>query len=211
MAHRLAVCGNHEAYTACPSQRHCGLMPMRLCKYARESGRFSSSPCAPSAPDRGPVPLAVCLGLHTTLSIVGPLGEAPALATAVIGETSSVLEALQQAAPGTVVCSDATASWIRGTVRIQAVRSGPDGEPHTQPKVYTVRGIRARRRPGAWRTRQLRGPFVGRGHELATLHTLLAQVESGRGPLVGIVAAPGLGKSRLLVEFQHRLRGRRLT
>lgn len=88
---------------------------------------------------------------------------------------------------------------------------GCGGTPHTLPIVYTVLGIRLRRVPGAGRARQRLGPFVGRTHELATLHTLLAQAEAGRGQMVGIVGAPGLGKSRLLVEFQHRLRGRRLT
>ena len=167
---------------------------------------------APPASDRDPASLVVCIGLHTTQSIVGPLGEAPELATAVIGETSRVLEALQKrAAPGTVVCSDTTAPWVRGMVRLQAVRPGPGSAPHTLPRVYTVLGVRARRVPGAWRTRQRRGPFVGRRHELATLHTLLAQVEAGRSQMVGIVGVPGIGKSRLLVEFQHRLRGRRLT
>jgi hypothetical protein len=166
----------------------------------------------PSAPDRDPVPLAVCIGLHTTLSIVGSLGETHELAAVVIGETSRVLEALQrEAAPGTVVCSDTTASWVKGMVQLQAVRPGADGMPHTLPKVYTILGLRSQRVPGVWRTRQRRGPFVERTHELATLHTLLAQVEAGRGQMVGIVGAPGLGKSRLLVEFKHSLHGRRVT
>jgi DNA-binding winged helix-turn-helix (wHTH) protein/predicted ATPase/class 3 adenylate cyclase len=165
-----------------------------------------------SAPDRDPASLVVRIGLHTTQSIVGPLGETPELAAVVIGETSHVLEALQrEAAPGTVVCSDATVPWVKSMVRLQAVRPGPGGAPHTLPTVYTVLGIRPRRLHGAGRARQRRGPFVGRTHELATLHTLLAQVEAGRGQMVGIVGAPGIGKSRLLVEFQHRLRGRRLT
>jgi predicted ATPase/DNA-binding winged helix-turn-helix (wHTH) protein len=158
-------------------------------------------------PARDPVPLAVCIGLHTTQSIVGPLGEAPELAAVVIGETSHVLEALQrQAAPGTVGCSNATLPWVKGMVRLQAVQ--PGGAP---PTVYTVLGIRPRHLHGAWRARQRRGPFVGRTHVLATLHTLLAEVEAGRGQMVGIIGAQGLGKSRLLAEFQHRLRGRRLT
>ena len=165
-----------------------------------------------AASDPAPAPLAACLRLHTALTIVGPLEETPGIATAVIEATSGVLEALQMpAAPGTVVCSEATASWIKGMVRLQAVRPGPGCDPHTLPKVYTVLGMRSWRLPGVWRARQRRGPFVGRTHELATLHRLLAQVEAGRGQMVGIVGAPGLGKSRLLGEFQHRLRGRRLT
>jgi predicted ATPase len=43
------------------------------------------------------------------------------------------------------------------------------------------------------------------------LHALLAQVEEGRGQVVGIVGEPGLGKSRLLYEFRHSLGRRRLA
>ena len=44
-------------------------------------------------------------------------------------------------------------------------------------------------------------PFVGRERELVTLHALLAQVETGRGQVVGVVGEAGMGKSRLVSEF----------
>ena len=47
-----------------------------------------------------------------------------------------------------------------------------------------------------------RTPFLGRARELATLEAALAQVESGRGQVVGIVGEPGIGKSRLLAEWR---------
>jgi predicted ATPase len=52
---------------------------------------------------------------------------------------------------------------------------------------------------------------VGRERELATLHALLAQVETGRGQVIGVVGEPGIGKSRLIYEFRHNLEGKRLT
>jgi predicted ATPase len=54
-------------------------------------------------------------------------------------------------------------------------------------------------------------PFVGREREFTTLHALLAQVETGRGQVVGVVGEPGIGKSRLLYEFRQSLEGKRLT
>jgi tetratricopeptide (TPR) repeat protein len=44
-------------------------------------------------------------------------------------------------------------------------------------------------------------PFIGRTRELATLHDLVAQVEAGRGQVVGIIGEPGIGKTRLCAEF----------
>jgi predicted ATPase len=44
-------------------------------------------------------------------------------------------------------------------------------------------------------------PFVGRPDELAILRALLAQVEQGRGQVVGMIGEPGVGKSRLCYEF----------
>jgi predicted ATPase len=52
---------------------------------------------------------------------------------------------------------------------------------------------------------------VGRARELALLQALLAQVEAGHGQVVGIVGEPGMGKSRLLYEFRHRLRSKPVT
>ena len=52
---------------------------------------------------------------------------------------------------------------------------------------------------------------MGRARELATLEEVFAQVESGKGQIIGIVAEAGGGKSRLLYEFRQRLADKRLT
>src|SRR5262249_57983341 len=67
------------------------------------------------------------------------------------------------------------------------------------------------RGPGWERWERVLSPFVGRERELALLHALLAQVETGRGQVVGVVGEPGMGKSRLLYEFRQSLAGQRLT
>jgi predicted ATPase len=52
---------------------------------------------------------------------------------------------------------------------------------------------------------------VGRAQELALLHERLAQAASGQGQVIGISGEPGMGKSRLLAEFIHRLEGQTVT
>jgi predicted ATPase len=54
-------------------------------------------------------------------------------------------------------------------------------------------------------------PFIGRRRELGTLHALLAQAGEGRGQVVGVVGEPGIGKSRLVYEFQRSMQGQPLT
>jgi len=44
-------------------------------------------------------------------------------------------------------------------------------------------------------------PFVGRAHELGLLVNLAMRARDGRGQVAGIVGEPGIGKSRLLLEF----------
>jgi hypothetical protein len=77
--------------------------------------------------------------------------------------------------------------------------------------LYKVIGTLPRRSPIASRSERPLSPFVGRERELATLEAVFAQVETGSGQVVGIVAEAGGGKSRLLYEFRQRLQDKRVT
>ena len=145
--------------------------------------------------------LELRVGLHTGQVAVGGIGDATAGLAAVVGETVMRALALQaQAAPGTILCSDATAHLVQEVVRIEAVAPVPmAGEP-TPVAAYTVLGPH-RRRPFRALARRVWAPFVGRHHELETLRALLTQVEEGRGQVVGMIGEPGVGKSRLCYEF----------
>ena len=160
------------------------------------------------------MPLALRMGLHTGLVVVGGLrnGDDTETAATVVGDVVPLAAALEErAAPGAILCSDATARLIQGTARLEAL--GPLhvlGQP-TPVETYTVLG-RSFRRSSVERHRgRVLSPFVGRERELMTLHALLTQVEAGRGQVVGLVGEPGLGKSRLVYEFRRSLGRRRLT
>jgi class 3 adenylate cyclase len=145
--------------------------------------------------------LGLRVGLHTGQVAVGGIGDATAGLAAVVGETVMRALALQaQAAAGTILCSDVTAHLVQGMVRVAAVAPVPmAGEP-TPVAASTVLGPH-RRRPFPALARRAWAPFVGRHYELATLRALLAQVEEGRGQVVGMIGEPGVGKSRLCYEF----------
>ena len=154
------------------------------------------------------------MGLHTGLVVVGGMrhGDDAETAATVVGDVVSVATALEErAAPGTILCSDATARLIRGTVRLKPW--GPlqvPGQP-APVETYTVLDRSFRRSLMEQHRGRVLSPFVGREREMMTLHALLAQVEAGHGQVVGIVGEPGLGKSRLVYEFRRSLGRRRLV
>ena len=85
-------------------------------------------------------------------------------------------------------------------------------EGRTDPvSAYRIVGIGPQRSPqGGLEARPL-GRFVGRERVLAELEEAVTQARTGRGQVVGIVGEPGMGKSRLLIEFRRALSGPRLT
>ncbi len=54
-------------------------------------------------------------------------------------------------------------------------------------------------------------PHVGRAEELQTLHRLLERSCQGEGQCASVVGEPGLGKSRLLREFESQIVNRRVA
>ncbi len=168
-------------------------------------------PRVPTADGRRPTALPpLCMTVHTGPVAVGGLSHEEAAALAVVGETVTHATALQAiATPGTILCSAATAQLVRDLVRLEAMASGAGTRLPTS--MYRIVALRSRRAPIGRRGGWALSPFVGRDHELATLQALLRQAEAGRGQVVGVVGEPGLGKSRLLYEFRHSLRERRLA
>jgi tetratricopeptide (TPR) repeat protein len=104
-----------------------------------------------------------------------------------------------------LLCSEATARLVQRHVRLEEVAPMPvPGQP-SPLRTYQVTGLRAQDVSGAQVELPARSPFVGRAHELATLHAVLAQAVGSRGQSVGIVGESGIGKSRLLAEWRQQL------
>lgn len=60
---------------------------------------------------------------------------------------------------------------------------------------------------GVLRRRNVRRPFVGRVHEMARLHSCLAEVRDGRGHVLELIGEAGVGVSRVLHEFRRSVAG----
>jgi class 3 adenylate cyclase/DNA-binding winged helix-turn-helix (wHTH) protein len=156
--------------------------------------------------------VAVRLGLHTGPVVVGPLAYEPQRPYTAAGDTLYLATRLQQqAAPDALLVSATTYALVQDEVQSEVCEILSLDGPSLPKPLYAIRGLLRRRAGVPRRGARPLGRFVGRGQELALLHARLAQASSRQGQVIGIAGEPGLGKSRLLAEFVHSLRGRPVT
>ena len=139
--------------------------------------------------------------MHTGLAIVGSLSETARTDTAVFGDTINIAARVEAAsATGTLTISETTHQLVGA--HVTAVDLGPSElKGVLQPvRLHRVDGLRQISRTADWAT-----PFVGRKRELEDLQSLWAEVAAGIGRVAFVVGIAGLGKSRLIAEFEHRL------
>src|SRR5215510_7375427 len=147
--------------------------------------------------------VAVRLGIHTGLVVVGEVGAGARQEPLALGETPNLAARLQElAAPNTLVVSGATWQLLGGFFACQAL--GPVHlHGRTQPlEAYQVLAeTTARSRlEAAGRTSQT--PLVGREQEVELLRERWAQVKDGMGQVVLLSGEAGIGKSRLVQALQ---------
>jgi class 3 adenylate cyclase/tetratricopeptide (TPR) repeat protein len=121
-----------------------------------------------------------------------------------IGETAHIASRVEQLAqPGTIALTAQTLKLLAGLVDVAPL--GPfEVKGLAQPiELYRLLGIRAERS-------RIRGPqdrplsrFIGRSLEMGLLAETLHKARAGNGQLIAVVGEPGVGKSRLFLEFMR--------
>ena len=145
------------------------------------------------------VHLAVRLGIHTGLVVVGEVGGGTRQEQLALGETPNLAARLQGIAmPNTVVISATTYQLLGGFFDCQSLGT-PLLKGFAQPlAVYQVLyESMARSRLEAAGSTGLT-PLVGREQEVALLLERWAQVQDGLGQVVLLSGEAGIGKSRLV-------------
>ena len=150
--------------------------------------------------------LAVRLGIHTGLVVVGEVGAGARQEPLALGETPNLAARLQElAASDTLVISAATWQLLGGFFACQAL--GPVRlRGRVQPlEVYQVLAeTTARSRLEALGSTGLT-PLVGREQEVGLLRERWAQVKDGIGQVVLLSGEAGIGKSRLVQVLQEHV------
>jgi class 3 adenylate cyclase/tetratricopeptide (TPR) repeat protein len=121
-----------------------------------------------------------------------------------VGETAHLAARMEQlATPGTIRLTAATVRLVEGLVQVTALGPVPVKGLAEPVEVFELVGVSSvRRRLQAAAVRGLTR-FVGRQHELETLHQAFGQARAGHGQVLAVVGEAGVGKSRLVYEFVH--------
>src|SRR5262245_22644239 len=152
------------------------------------------------------VQLAVRLGVHTGLVVVGDVGGGTRQEQLALGETPNLAARLQGlAAPNTLVIGAATFQLLGGFFACQPLGT-PLLKGQAQPfAVYRVLyESMARSRLEAVGSAGLT-PLVGRAQEVKLLLERWAQVKEGVGQVVLLSGEAGIGKSRLVQVLKEQV------
>jgi len=155
--------------------------------------------------DQG-IQLAVRLGIHTGLVVVGEVGGRGRQEQLALGETPNIAARLQGLAePDTVVVSEATHRLAEGFFTWQALgtqRLRGVSQPMSIYRVLQESGAQTRldTAPPSGLT-----PLVGRESEVTLLLERWAQVLDGLGQMVLLSGEAGIGKSRLVEALTERV------
>jgi TOMM system kinase/cyclase fusion protein len=155
--------------------------------------------------ERG-VSLAVRLGIHTGLVVVGEVGGGTRQEHLALGETPNLAARLQGlAAPNTLVISATTFQLLGGFFACQPLGT-PPLKGQAQPlAVYRVlyESMARSRLEAAGSTGWT--PLVGREQEIGLLVERWAQVKEGVGQIVLLSGEAGIGKSRLVQVLKEHV------
>src|SRR5262249_54193113 len=131
------------------------------------------------------VRLAVRVGIHTGLVVVGEMGGSGRQEQLALGETPNIAARLQGlAAPDTVIISAARPRLVQGYFTCHAL--GTQTLRGVAMPLQVYQAVRATELQQRFDVAVARGltPLVGRGHEVGILRERWAQVQAGQGHIV---------------------------
>jgi len=147
------------------------------------------------------------IGLNSGPVIVGAIGDDLRMDYTAVGDTTNLAARVQQAAkPGEVWMSQDTRSIVHDYIQDEPVGDIPlKGKAKPRP-IYRViserQGVRTRFEAGL-----VRGvtELVGRRPEMEAIQAAFERAKTGEAQVVDVVGEAGVGKSRLIYEFQKVL------
>ena len=150
------------------------------------------------------VTVRIRVGLNSGEVVVRAIGSDLHMDYTAVGQTTHLAARMEQLAdPGTILLPPATLQLVEGYVEVKGRGAVPIKGLAEPVEVYELVGagsVRSRLQVAVARglTR-----FVGRDPEMEQLRLAVERAGGGHGQVVAVVGEPGVGKSRLFLEFTH--------
>ncbi len=150
---------------------------------------------------------SIRIGINSGEVVAGAIGQAGEGEYTAIGHTVGLAQRMEALAePGKAYLTEHTASLASGYLELEDLGEFEIKGASHPVQVFELAGVgAARSRLDLSRARGF-SRFVGRSAEMGVLEEALERAKQGEGAVVGIVAEPGIGKSRLCHEFAERCR-----
>jgi class 3 adenylate cyclase/predicted ATPase len=165
----------------------------------------------PSAAARTPLPgdlrLAVRVGIHTGLIVIGEVGGGARREVLAVGDTPNVAARLQALARAdTIVISEHTQRLIAGSFDLEELGVQQIRGVREPMRLWTVTGLASAERSSAAMA-AARSEFVGREDERSLIDERWQRAAAGAGQVILLSGEAGIGKSRILEEARQRVAG----
>ncbi len=155
---------------------------------------------------------SVRMGLNSGEVVVGTIGDDLKMVYTAHGNTVGLGQRMEQlATPDQVYLTEHSTKLVSGFFRLRDLGPFELKGVSAPVRVYELEGVGTLHTPLEVSRSRGFSRFVGRADEMAALEAALARAVEGSGQVVGVVADPGLGKSRLCFEFIERCRARGIT
>ena len=151
--------------------------------------------------------LAVRIGIHTGLVVVGEISRDKKHGQLALGNTPNIAARLQSMAdPNTIIISDVTYRLVKKYFKCKPLGAyALKGISHKMDIFKVVQEIEV---SYSFKKQVIKGmtPFVGRENEIQNLLAAWENVKMKNGAVALIVGEPGIGKTRLLRVFEERIK-----
>jgi class 3 adenylate cyclase len=146
------------------------------------------------------------IGLNSGPVMVGAIGDDLRMDYTAVGDTTNLAARMESMAePGSILVSAKTHKLVKYFFEFEPLgKIQVKGKDQPQEANRLIRATEVETRMEASLVRGLT-ELVGRRPEMEILHTAWQRVKSGEGRVVDVVGEAGVGKSRLIYEFQKTI------